>query len=73
MAQIIDTHKKFFKIPESGIWNVGTGKTMSFAEVAHLAADEFSAKIEAIPMPKGLKGYQKYTCADMTKLNRTLK
>jgi hypothetical protein len=45
---------------------------MSFADVARLAADEFSAKIEIIPMPI-LNGYQKYTCADMTKLNRTLK
>jgi ADP-L-glycero-D-manno-heptose 6-epimerase len=70
--RVIDVHKKFFKIPESGIWNVGTGQTMSFADVARLAADEFSAKIEIIPMPI-LNGYQKYTCADMTKLNRTLK
>jgi ADP-L-glycero-D-manno-heptose 6-epimerase len=70
--KVIDVHKKFFKIPESGIWNVGTGQTMSFADVALLAAGEFSAKIETIPMPN-LNGYQKYTCADMTKLNRTLK
>jgi ADP-L-glycero-D-manno-heptose 6-epimerase len=70
--QVIDVHKKFFKVLESGVWNVGTGKTMSFSDVARLAADEFSAKIETIPMPS-LNGYQKYTCADMTKLNRTLK
>ena len=70
--QVIDVHKKFFQIPESGIWNIGTGQTMSFADVARLAADEFSAKIETIPMPI-LNGYQKYTCADMTKLNGMLK
>ena len=70
--KVIDAHKKFFKVTESGIWNVGTGKTMSFAEVAHLANEGFQAKIETIPMPN-LNGYQKYTCADMSKLNRTLK
>jgi ADP-L-glycero-D-manno-heptose 6-epimerase len=70
--QVIDVHKKFFKVNESGIWNVGTGKTMSFADVARLANNDFQAKIETIPMPS-LNGYQRYTCADMTKLNRTLK
>jgi ADP-L-glycero-D-manno-heptose 6-epimerase len=72
VSQVIQIHKQFFKIPGSGVWNVGTGKTMSFLDVARLAADEFSAKIETIPMPI-LNGYQRYTCADMTKLNRTLK
>lgn len=70
--QVIDVHKKFFKVKESGIWNVGTGKTMSFEDVARLAAAEFPARIEHIPMPKDLSGYQKYTCADTAKLNRTL-
>ena len=70
--KVIDVHKKFFKVNESGVWNVGTGKTMSFADVARLANSKFSAKIETIPMPI-LGGYQMYTCADMTKLNRTLK
>lgn len=70
--QVIEVHKKFFKISESGIWNVGTGQTMSFADVARLASEEFSAKIETIPMPI-LTGYQKYTCADMRKLKSTLK
>jgi ADP-L-glycero-D-manno-heptose 6-epimerase len=69
--EVIKVHRKLLNFLGSGIWNVGTGKTMSFLDVAHLAADEFSAKIETIPMPI-LGGYQMYTCADMTKLNRTL-
>lgn len=69
--KVIDVHKKFFNISESGIWNVGTGGVMSFLDVARLASQEFPAKIETIPMPR-LNGYQKYTCADTTKLNRTL-
>ena len=67
-------HKKFFKIKESGIWNVGTGKAISFAEVALLASTEIPAKIETIPMPEDLKsGYQKFTQADLTKIKATLK
>ena len=70
--RVIDVHKKFFKVSKSGIWNVGTGKTMSFEEVAHLASAEFSAKIETIKMPDNLVGYQKFTQADMTKLTLTV-
>jgi len=70
--KVIDVHKKFFKIKESGIWNVGTGNILSFEDVAHLASAEFPAKIETIPMPKDLTGYQKFTKADMHKLQATL-
>lgn len=72
--EVINVHKKFFNIKESGIWNVGTGKTMSFEEVAHLASAEIPAKIQYIPMPKELQSaYQKYTQADLTKIKATLK
>jgi ADP-L-glycero-D-manno-heptose 6-epimerase len=61
-------------VDKSGIWNVGTGKTMSFADVALLASTEIPAKIETIPMPEDLKfGYQKFTQADLTKIKATLK
>lgn len=71
--QVIDIHKKFFNVKESGIWNVGTGKPMSFQHVAETIAEGMEAKIEYIPMPDHLKGqYQEYTCADLTKLRATL-
>tara|TARA_R110000868_G_scaffold250444_1_gene507031 strand:- start:173 stop:949 length:777 start_codon:yes stop_codon:yes gene_type:complete len=71
--EVINIHKKFFNIQESGVWNVGTGRTMSFAEVAYLASTEIPAKIETIPMPEDLKsGYQKFTQADLTKIKATL-
>ena len=67
--QVTDTHKRFFNVRESGIWNIGTGTTMSFKEVAL----QFSDNLIEVPMPEVLKGsYQKYTCADMTKTNNTL-
>jgi ADP-L-glycero-D-manno-heptose 6-epimerase len=70
---VIDVHKKFFDIKESGIWNVGTGKPRSFEAVARSIAVHYDAKIEYVPMPDNIKKqYQQYTCADLTKLTQTL-
>jgi ADP-L-glycero-D-manno-heptose 6-epimerase len=68
VGRVIEIHKKFFEIDKSGIWNVGTGRTMSFLDVAKLARAEFGAEIETIPMPD-LPGYQKFTQANVLKLN----
>lgn len=70
---VIDIHKKFLNIPKSGIFNLGTGKTKSFLDVAKEIAAEYNAEIKYIPMPEILKdSYQKYTCADLTLLNEVL-
>lgn len=67
---VLDFHEKFFDIKESGVWNVGTGTTRSFMDVAK----EFNVPIETIPMPDNLKNsYQKYTCANLEKVQQTLK
>ena len=66
VSKVVDTHLKFLYNTNSGIWNIGTGKTISFMDVAK----SFNVPIEIIPMPDVLKdSYQKYTCADVTKLN----
>ena len=66
-------HQQFFNVKESGIWNIGLGIAKSFQEVAEEVAAEHNARIEYIPMPENIaKQYQRYTCADLTKLNRTL-
>ena len=71
--KVIQTHKAFFDVDESGIWNVGTGKTLSFKDVASLMSAKYSANIEYIKMPEGLQAaYQKFTCANTTKLERSL-
>jgi ADP-L-glycero-D-manno-heptose 6-epimerase len=55
--------------PVRGIFNLGTGKTTSFREVADLVAQKYGARVEEIPFPKHLSGhYQKYTCANLDKL-----
>jgi ADP-L-glycero-D-manno-heptose 6-epimerase len=64
-------HKHFLSVSDTGIWNVGTGRATSFADVARMIADKYGAKIEYVPMPENLKSqYQTYTCAD-TKLLKT--
>lgn len=67
--EVVDIHVKFFSVKESGIWNVGTGKTLSFLDVANT----FNVPKKYIPMPKILTdSYQQYTCADTTKIKETL-
>lgn len=71
VERVCQTHIDFFDVEESGIWNVGTGIATSFTDVALSIATKES--IEYIPMPEILKsGYQEYTCADMSKTNKSL-
>lgn len=64
------THETFLSVPESGIWNVGTGKTLSFLEVAK----SISENVVEIGFPENLKSqYQTYTCSDNSKIESTLK
>lgn len=61
-------------IDENGVWNVGTGTTRSFADVARDIANQYGALIQRIPFPEHLSySYQRYTCADLTKLQQTIR
>ena len=63
-------HEKMFDVKQSGIFNAGTGKSISFETVGLAIAKNYHADIQYIPMPEQLiLQYQKYTCADLTKLN----
>jgi len=67
--KVIRTHVEFLKVPESGVWNIGSGRATSFLEVAQT----FNKPIEYVDIPDKLKaGYQYYTCADLTKLTTTI-
>lgn len=75
VERVIDVQTAFVwrDIAESGIWNIGTGTTKSFMDVAQGIAQQYGALIERIPFPEHLAySYQKYTCADLTKLQQTL-
>ncbi len=66
---VVDVHKTFLNVNQSGIWNVGTGQPKSFKQVGEEVAAKYNASIEYIPMPDNLKNqYQAYTCADITRL-----
>jgi ADP-L-glycero-D-manno-heptose 6-epimerase len=70
---LLDTQFKFLNLPISGVWNIGTGTPKSFMQVAEEVAEKYNAVIEVIPMPANLiNSYQKYTCADLTNLNKQI-
>jgi ADP-L-glycero-D-manno-heptose 6-epimerase len=74
VSEVVKTHIKFLYVKSSGLWNLGTGKTKSFLDVATEIGIQYPSVVEQIAMPKELEqSYQKYTCADLTKLNNTLR
>ena len=60
----------FLENSVSGIFNLGTGNSESFEEVAKAVIKHHNkGEVETIPFPEHLKGaYQEYTQADLTKL-----
>jgi ADP-L-glycero-D-manno-heptose 6-epimerase len=71
VEQVIKVHKHFFDLDVSGVYNLGTGTAKSFMDVAKEVASDTGAEIVEVPMPR-IVGYQRYTCADMTKTNALL-
>lgn len=73
VQQVLQTQHAFLDIPESGVWNVGTGRATTFRAVAEAVAAETGAVIHTVPMPAHLRSqYQHYTQADLTRLHSTL-
>jgi len=74
VEDVCRVHVEYIKrVKDSGIWNVGTGKATSFQNVADLVSRKHNAPIEYIEMPEILKSsYQKYTCADTSKLEDSI-
>jgi ADP-L-glycero-D-manno-heptose 6-epimerase len=71
--RVMQVHHAFLDVPESGVWNVGTGRAMTFRAVAERVAAETGAVIRTVPMPAHLRAqYQYHTQADLTKLLDTL-
>ena len=73
VEDICRVHEKMFDSTATGIFNVGTGAATSFETVATAIANKHNAGIHRIPIPDNIKSqYQKYTCADLTKLNSAI-
>jgi len=57
----------------SGIWNVGSGLSHSFLDIAEAIADQTGAEIRTIPMPDAEKPrFRQKTCADLKHLKETI-
>ena len=66
---MVEIHKRFFDIQQSGVWNVGTGVATSFFDIAQKIADKTNAKITEIPIPENIqKQYQYFTQSNNTNL-----
>lgn len=74
VEDVCRVHVEFIKkVKESGVWNIGTGRAVSFQHVADLISRKYNTPIEYVDMPEILKSsYQTYTCADLTKLEDTI-
>lgn len=71
VERLIEVQLHFFDLDVSGVYNLGTGAATSFMDVARIVARETGAEIVEVPMPD-LRGYQRFTQADMTKTNSLL-
>ena len=70
---VCEMHYRLLTNDASGIFNIGTGQPISFRDVAEIIKENSNSEIEEIPMPKELKGqYQKFTKADISKLNEII-
>lgn len=71
---ICRVHLDFIRnVRHSGIWNLGTGKTTSFQQIANTVAKKLAVDIKYVSMPEVIKpSYQAYTCSDNTFLEKTI-
>lgn len=57
----------------SGIWNVGSGLSHSFLDIAEEIAEQEGVELEFVPVPKDeLSRFRNKTCADLTHLKETI-
>ncbi len=73
VGDVVDVNLWFFEHPRvSGIFNVGTGRSQSFNEVAKAVLDFHQrGRVDYIPFPEHLKGcYQSFTQANIEALRR---
>jgi ADP-L-glycero-D-manno-heptose 6-epimerase len=71
VEDLCKVHEAMLQNSVSGIFNAGTGRAVSFADVAQAIASKYEARIDLIPMPQALKSqYQEFTCADNRALTK---
>ncbi len=74
VGDICKIQTQMLKSKESGLFNIGRGKAISFEDIAKAVAKRFNCRINYIKMPlKIKKHYQKYTKANISKINKIVK
>ena len=70
VEDVVDVVLHFLEGPaRQGVFNLGSGQSRSFNELARLVIGEVGGEIEYVPFPDGLaERYQSYTQADLTEL-----
>lgn len=76
VEDVVDVHLQFINrnIVDSGVWNVGSGRSTTFRSVANAVQEKYNnVLLHEIPMPAEIsRQYQKFTQAVNTKLNHTI-
>lgn len=73
VEDVCEVHYRMLHHDNNGVFNVGTGNSVSFKEIADKMAENSGAKVKQIAMPTKFKGkYQKFTQADITKLTSVI-
>mgnify|MGYP002632405744 CR=1 FL=1 len=69
VGDVCKVHEQMMGNDVSGIFNVGTGRAVSFQKVGDLIAKKHGVSVNNIPMPDTLRGsYQEFTQANIEKL-----
>lgn len=74
VGDVCKLHLDFIQtVKGSGIWNVGSGLSHSFLDIAETIAEQEGVEIRTIPVPEQEKLRMRHkTCADLTHLKETV-
>ena len=74
MLSVCKLHLDFINtVKGSGIWNVGSGLSHSFLDIAEYIAEQEGVELKLVPMPSEESSrFRAKTCADLTHLKETV-
>jgi ADP-L-glycero-D-manno-heptose 6-epimerase len=74
VGDVCQLHLDFINtVNGSGIWNVGSGLTHSFLDIAEYIAEQEGVELEYVPMPATeVPRFRSKTCADLAHLKETV-
>ncbi|MBU4274582.1 ADP-glyceromanno-heptose 6-epimerase [Patescibacteria group bacterium] len=73
IKDVVKANLLAIECPKSGIFNVGSGKAVSFNEIIKILNEMLGTNLEPEYIDNPFKNYQEYTEADLTETNKILK